>query len=157
MNDAPGYAVFFFPPALEALGDAIKPYLRDGPQGPHVPCREVDTAGAFVELTVQGPNAEGHPLVVEVMVPTNMVRLIASVRSDSDFGFYDRNRPMVEPGLPAYTLPAGAPTGPSAAPAEPASTPPEEEGEQPRGEPAGATPVPAAASAGAGVPQTPGA
>ena len=106
MNDAPGYAVFFFPPALEALGDAIKPYLRDGPEGPHVPCREVDTAGAFVELTMQGETPDGQSVVVEVMVPANMVRMIASVRSDSDFGFYNRNRPMVEPGMRAYTLPA---------------------------------------------------
>ena len=30
MNDANGYAVFFFPQALEALGEAIKPYLQDG-------------------------------------------------------------------------------------------------------------------------------
>ena len=110
MNDAPGYAVFFFPPALEALGDAIKPYLRDGPEGPHVPCREVDTAGAFVELTMQGETPEGQSVVVEVMVPANMVRMIASVRSDSDFGFYNRNRPMVEPGMRAYTLPAAGAT-----------------------------------------------
>ena len=106
MNDSAGYAVFFFPPALEALGDAIKPYLQDGPAGPHVPCREVDTAGAFVELTMQGETPEGQSVVVEVMVPANMVRMIASVRSDSDFGFYNRNRPMVEPGMRAYTLPA---------------------------------------------------
>ena len=157
MNDAPGYAVFFFPPALEALGDAIKPYLRDGPQGPHVPCREVDTAGAFVELTMQGQAAEGHPLVVEVMVPANMVRLIASVRSDSDFGFYDRNRPMVEPGLPAYTLPADASTAPAAAPGEPAPTPHQEDAEPPQVEHAGAAPEPPEASGGAAAPQTPGA
>ena len=30
MNESAGYAVFFFAPALEALGDAIKPYLQDG-------------------------------------------------------------------------------------------------------------------------------
>ena len=30
MNDSNGYAVFFFPQALEALGDAIKPYLQEG-------------------------------------------------------------------------------------------------------------------------------
>ena len=109
MNDVPAYAVFFFPPALEALGDAIKPYLRDGPQGPHVPCREVDTAGGFVELTMQAENPDGHPVVVEVMVPANMVRMIASVRSNTDFGFYNRNRPMVEPGMRAYTLPSAVP------------------------------------------------
>ena len=33
MNDKNGYAVFFFPQALEALGDAIKPYLQEGKAG----------------------------------------------------------------------------------------------------------------------------
>ena len=122
MNDTPGYAVFFFPPALEALGDAIKPYLRDGPEGPHVPCREVDTAGAFVELTMQGETAEGHSVVVEVMVPTNMVRMIVSVRSDVDFGFYNRNRPMLEPGM-RYTLPVVRTTAAAAPAEEPGAAP----------------------------------
>lgn len=117
MSDVPGYAVFFFPPALDALGDAIKPYLQDGPSGPHIPCREVDTAGAFVELTTEGETADGRPVMVEVMVPANMVRMIVSVRSDADFGFYNRNRPMVEPGL-RYTLPVpAAPSPPGEPPA----------------------------------------
>lgn len=134
MNEWSGYAVFFFPPALEALGDAIKPYLQDGPAGPHIPCSEVDTAGAFIELTMQGETAEGRPVVVEVMVPANMVRMIVSVRSDSDFGFYNRNRPMLEPGM-RYTLPAASPMPtPTNAPA---ATPAAE----PDGEPSEATPA----------------
>ena len=108
MNESAGYAVFFHSNALEALGEAIKPYLQDGPAGPHVPCREVDTAGAFVELTMQGETPDGQSVVVEVMVPANMVRMIISVRSDTDFGFYNRNRPMVEPGMRGYVLPAPA-------------------------------------------------
>ncbi|MEO5628685.1 MAG: hypothetical protein ABIQ62_02805 [Thermomonas sp.] len=102
MNDSAGYAVFFFPPALEALGDAIKPYLQDGPAGVHVPCREVDTGGAFIELTLQGQTNEGRDISLELMVPSAMVRMIVSARSDAEFGFYDRSRPthvLVEPGL----------------------------------------------------------
>ena len=103
MNDSAGYAVFFFPPALEALGDAIKPYLQDGPAGPHVPCREVDTAGAFIELTMEGQTPQGAAVKLELMVPSNMVRMIVSVRSDAEFGFYDRSRAgmvTLEPGMP---------------------------------------------------------
>jgi hypothetical protein len=36
MTDPLNYAVFLFPQALEALGDAIKPYLRKTPGGPHI-------------------------------------------------------------------------------------------------------------------------
>ena len=48
----------------EALGEAIKPYLQEGPLGPHIPCREVDTSGAFVELTVEGQNAQGQKVAL---------------------------------------------------------------------------------------------
>jgi hypothetical protein len=101
MNESAGYAVFFFAPALEALGDAIKPYLQDGPAGPHVPCREVDTGGAFIEMTLEGRSPDGDAVALELMVPGNMVRMIVSAHSDNEFGFYNRNRPpvMLEPGL----------------------------------------------------------
>lgn len=117
MNDSNGYAVFFFPPALEALGDAIKPYLQDGPVGPHVPCREVDTGGAFIEMTLQGQAPDGRPVELELMVPGNMVRMIVSAHSDNEFGFYDRNRPqaMLEPGM-AISPPADATPEPEDAP-----------------------------------------
>ena len=107
MNDSAGYAVFFFPPALEALGDAIKPYLQDGPAGPHVPCREVDTAGAFIELTLEGRTADGREVALELMVPGNMVRMIVSARSDGDFGFQSRPKPT-HAAVPAVE--AAAPT-----------------------------------------------
>src|SRR6478672_6094456 len=97
MNDSAGYAVFFFAPALEALGEAIKPYLQDGPAGPHVPCIEVDTAGAFVELTLEGRTNDGREVALELMVPGNMVRMIVSARSDGEFGFYNRSKPLHTP------------------------------------------------------------
>lgn len=103
MNENAGYAVFFHSNALEALGEAIKPYLQDGPAGPHVPCMEVDTAGAFIELTLEGRDDNGREVALELMVPGNMVRMIVSARSDGEFGFYNRSKAapaMIEPGLP---------------------------------------------------------
>jgi len=124
MNDSNGYAVFFFPPALEALGDAIKPYLQDGPVGPHVPCREVDTGGAFIEMTLEGRAPDGRVIALELMVPGNMVRMIVSAHSDNEFGFYDRNRPqaMLEPGM-AMVPPADATPDADTAPAAASTTP----------------------------------
>ena len=102
MNDSSGYAVFFFPPALEALGDAIKPYLQEGPLGPHVPCREVDTAGAFIEMTLEGQTAQGGKVALELMVPGSMVRMIVSAHGDNEFGFHARGKQaMLEPGMQA--------------------------------------------------------
>lgn len=93
MNDSNGYAVFFFPQALEALGEAIKPYLQDSPAGPHVVCNEIDTGGALIEMTLHGRSSEGRELALELMVPTGMVRMVVSTHSDGLFGFMPR---MVE-------------------------------------------------------------
>ena len=90
MNDPAGYAVFFFPQALEALGDAIKPYLLDQPNGPHLFCKEIDTGGAFTEMTLAGKNAEGQELQVELMVPGSMIKMIVSAQNDASFGFGPR-------------------------------------------------------------------
>ena len=110
MNESEGYAVFFFPQALEALGEAIKPYLQEGPAGPHVLCTEIDTGGALIEMTLQGSTDEGKQIALELMVPSAMVRMIVSARSDASFGF----GPRVAPALMA-TLPPVAASAPAAA------------------------------------------
>ncbi|NDK39990.1 hypothetical protein DT603_14195 [Pseudoxanthomonas gei] len=90
MNGSEGYAVFFFPPALEALGEAIKPYLSEGPAGAHVLCKEIDTAGSLVEMTIEVQAADGKASTVELMVPGSMVRMIVSAHGDDRFGFGPR-------------------------------------------------------------------
>ena len=117
MNDVEGYAVFFFPQALEALGEAIKPYLHEGPMGPHVLCNEVDTAGALIEMTIQAQTIDGRATTLELMVPTSMVKMIVSARSDSAFGFGPRIT-----GAPMTTLPPVAGDAPAAS--EPAKAVP---------------------------------
>jgi hypothetical protein len=110
MNDSSGYAVFFFPQALEVLGTAIKPYLQDGPAGVHVLCHEIDTGGALIEMTIEGRSPEGKVVSLELMVPTSMVRMIVSLHSDgTTFGFSPRD------GLPVTALPT---VGPTAMPAQ---------------------------------------
>ena len=82
------YAVFLYPAALEALGEAVKPYLVDGPAGPHLLCVAVDTGGAFCEMTLQGRDNAGKLVELELMIPTGMIRLIVSVHGrDAGFGF----------------------------------------------------------------------
>lgn len=109
MNELSGYAVFLFPQALEALGAAIKPYLQDGPAGPFVPCREVDTGGALVEMMLEARAPDGGAIALELMVPGSMVRMIVSARSEVAFGFRDRT-PRTEPeaGGAAAAPPASA-------------------------------------------------
>lgn len=107
MDDNQGYAVFFFPQALEALGDAIKPYLQEGAGGPHMLCREIDTGGSLIEMTLGAHTKDGEVVQMELMVPTSMVRMIVSARTDDTFGFGPR------PITPVSSLPvvAAAPDG----------------------------------------------
>lgn len=114
MNETQGYAVFFFPQALEVLGEAIRPYLLDGPAGAHVLCKEIDTGGAFTEMTLEGRTSDGRDLSLELMVPGSMVRMIVSAHGEGAFGFGPRvmKAPAAKAAAvaPAATpVPAGAP------------------------------------------------
>jgi hypothetical protein len=134
MNESNGYAVFFFPQALEALGDAVKPYLQDGPMGPHVICNEIDTGGALLEMTIQGVTTEGKAVMLELMVPGSMVRMVVSSQSDATFGFGPRIP------VPVTELP---PVGPTAEPAQasPEAVPSSGGGESPANTPSTAAPA----------------
>ena len=129
MDEKKGYAVFFFPPALDALGDAIKPYLVEGMGGAHLLCREIDTGGALIEMTLDGLDDQGTAVELEIMVPSNMVRMVVSVRGEEAFGFGPRlplatERPAAVPDAspgdaPSESLPATADAA-----AKPADAPP---------------------------------
>ncbi len=82
------YAVYFHPGALETLGDAIALYLTDAPEGKHLRCKEIDSAGGFFEVTLAGTDAGGKPLDVDMLVPSGMIRLVVSGSgSEVEFGF----------------------------------------------------------------------
>ena len=134
MNESSGYAVFFFPQALELLGTAIRPYLQDGPAGVHVLCHEIDTGGALIEMTIEGRSAEGKVVSLELMVPTSMVRMVVSLHSDgTTFGFSPRDGQPVtaltvgSSAMPAQDEPQAVPATasvPGAPDEKPTRTPP---------------------------------
>ena len=113
MTDVRLYAVFIHPGALEALGEAIKPYLSDGPHGKHVICREIDSGGAFFEMLLEGTTAEGKPVELELMIPSNMVQMVVSTHSDGVFGFHHHGRELAEPMKPRRRM-AATPQAPAA-------------------------------------------
>lgn len=90
--DQPFYAVLLFPQAIEALGNAIAGYLRDGDLGPHLVCKRIDATGAFFEMVFDGRDPQGKPVDIEVMVPHNFIRMVMSVRGEGGFGFHLRAR-----------------------------------------------------------------
>lgn len=85
-----GYAVFLFPQAVEALGEAIKPFLFDSPMGPHVPCRDIDTGGALVQLSVNAQGSDGQATTMTLLIPLSMIRLVVSRTNNASFGFGPR-------------------------------------------------------------------
>lgn len=87
MSDAPTYAVFLFPQAIEALGEPIKPYLTEGPGGLHILCAEIDSAGALFGMTLVGKDANGKDVELEIMLPQAMVKLVMSLHGEHGIGF----------------------------------------------------------------------
>jgi hypothetical protein len=88
MSEQHTYCVFFHPQALDVLGEAVSPYLSEGPAGKFLLCREIDTGGNFCEMELVGTGADGKPLDVELMIPTGMIRLIISTsNAEIEFGF----------------------------------------------------------------------
>jgi len=88
MSETRTYAVYFHAQALEVLGEAFKHYLIESPEGLHVLCREIDTSGAFCQLSLVGSTPNAKPLDVEAMIPSGMIRLVISVSGNEiDFGF----------------------------------------------------------------------
>ena len=90
MSEPVRYAVFLFPQAIETLGAVIKPYLTDAAMGSHIVCSEVDTAGAFFQLTVPGEDQHGREIDAELMLPNQFIKLIVSIHNDKGFGFSDK-------------------------------------------------------------------
>lgn len=87
MTDSMNYAVFLFPQALEALGEPVKPYLRDAPGGPHIVCAEIDASGPLFGMTLVGKGPAGERLELELMVPVSMVKLVMSMHGEHEVGF----------------------------------------------------------------------
>lgn len=90
MKGTSGYAVFFFPQALEILGDAIRPYLAPGLGESYLLCKEIDTGGALVEMTLEGQAEDGKSVNIELLVPVSMIKMVVSARGDDLFGFVPR-------------------------------------------------------------------
>lgn len=87
MTDPMNYAVFLFPQAIEALGEAIKPYLREGSGGLHIVCSEVDASGPLFGMTLVGAGPNKERLELEIMLPVSMVKLVMSMHGEHDIGF----------------------------------------------------------------------
>ena len=101
MDDTTGYAVFFFPQALEALGEAIKPYLLERPGGDAraVP-RDRHRRRLHRDDTRRPGRRRQGSSSCELMVPSAMVRMIVSARSDEAFGFGPRIAAAAMASLP---------------------------------------------------------
>ena len=88
MSEQRIYAVYFHSASLDVLGDAIKPYLTEAPEGKHLRCKEIDSAGGFFQAALAGAGPDGKPLEVDLLVPSSMIRLVVSASaSEIEFGF----------------------------------------------------------------------
>lgn len=101
-GERPVYAVLLFPQAVEALGDAIAPYLRTERFGPHLVGKRISSTGPYFELAFDGQSPDGRPVEIQMMLPHGFIRMVFSVQGEGRFGF--------EPGRYASAVQA-APDG----------------------------------------------
>ena len=88
MSEQRIYLVYIHVQSLDVLGDAIKAYLTDAPEGKHLRCKEIDSGGGFFQCALAGTDANGKPLDVDLLVPASMIRLVVSASaSEIEFGF----------------------------------------------------------------------
>lgn len=85
------YAVYLVDNAAEALGPVAQPFIQQDESGNHFIATEVDTGGAFCELTLQAQTESGTTVTVEIMIPMGMIRLIISMAHEGRMGFHARN------------------------------------------------------------------
>ncbi len=71
-------------------------------------CREIDTGGALVEMTLDGHTRRDRRCDIELMVPTSMVRMVVSAHGDEAFGFGPRIAPVEGEGASAVAADAAA-------------------------------------------------
>jgi hypothetical protein len=123
VSDQTLFAVFIHAGAVEALGEPIKPYLTNGPHGPHVVCREIDSGGAFFEMLLEGTTADGREVELQLMIPSAMVQMVVSTHSDGAFGFHHRREAEVDTRLRTIGAVPSQPPTRDPLPHEPAIAP----------------------------------
>ncbi len=82
------YAVMLFKEAVEALGEAIKPFQRTGQFGDFIPCLSVDTNGPLCTLVVDNRSEGANELTVELQIPYPMIKLIVGSEVEGHAGFH---------------------------------------------------------------------
>lgn len=110
-----GYVVYLYDSSLETLGDAIEPYLQEHPSGKRICCREIDSGGSFFEMVLDRNAAGDAAAEIELIIPSNMVRMVVSTRDEEAFGFSRRRAPAPVASLPVVGPDAPAPQAPSKA------------------------------------------
>lgn len=74
--------------AITILGEAIKPYLRDGRFGPYIYCRSASQNGAFLDMEFAAADSGGtirNDMLISV--PLQYVKMIVSGSHDLPIGF----------------------------------------------------------------------
>ena len=75
-------------PSTPKRCSSIATSLPNSPEGKHLRCKEIDSAGGFFECELAGSGPDGKPLDVDMLVPSSMIRLVVSVSGNEiDFGF----------------------------------------------------------------------
>jgi len=82
------FGILLFGSAVDELGVAITPYLRQGPVGDYIYCRSVVQEGAFMKLTIDPEQVDqGIECPMVLWIPTSFVKFVAVAEDEKSIGF----------------------------------------------------------------------
>ena len=80
--------VLLFDEAIVALGEAIKPYLSEGPIGHFIYCRSATQVGSFMDMVFDASRSGGRIKEdMRVSIPAHFVKFVVSAENDLPIGF----------------------------------------------------------------------
>jgi hypothetical protein len=86
-NEERIWAVLFTSAGLSELGHALQHYLREGPLGSYLFCKEVDMRQPYFRVVVSYHTTDGASYDTELYVPHHYIKLVATGTEKKQIGF----------------------------------------------------------------------
>lgn len=88
MNNKAVCGVLLNAQAYAVLGEALRPYIKEGPIGKYIYCRTAQQIGSFLDMTFSPEMCDGSVKdEMRISIPLQYVEFIASAEGSLPIGF----------------------------------------------------------------------
>ena len=81
------WGVLFTDAGLNDLGEALEPYLRKGPIGPYLYCKQVEMTQPFFRMVADYQDPAGPDFEAEIYVPYHYIKCVVAGTDRKKIGF----------------------------------------------------------------------